>query len=173
MLKHWKTVIKVFEVLAYLTKRSDPDKMEIYFTNSNQYAKSKNREELLQVLRQVPVTGECNMKNRLDRVLGAWLAEFEKSDGSSIIRSIVARITCRKPKLGANIYIFTDGVWQDKPQPLCKVEETVKSIVQKLNKKGMAADYVGIQFIQFGSDETGTRRLRTLDRDLGEIGVPE
>jgi hypothetical protein len=173
MKPHWPQVLHVFDVLAYIVKHEDPDKMEIYFTNSKNHARGKNRHDFYNMLDNINTTGKCNMKLSLDRIVESWLAEYEKSKKDSKRRAIASMFHSHKPKNGVNIYVLTDGIWQTKPHSLGGVDEMIKKVVKRLNDKAMAADYIGIQFIRFGNDKYGIERLEKLDRDLGRRGVNE
>ena len=62
------------------------------------------------------------------------------------------------------VYVFTDGVWEG----TCRVGPKICDLIQHL--KGADEHQVGVQFIQFGRDQKGTRRLRYLDEGLVATG---
>jgi hypothetical protein len=163
MKKHWKDVERTFLTLAYLVKRMDPDGIEIRFTNARRSTKgrSKDRDALLALLRSVVPKGQSDIALSLGtRILRAYEPKPYKNTNkfSSLLR---------KGKWGVNIYVLTDGVWEEGDSWLDGLVEPIKYLLGK----GMALNEMGIQFIQFGNDEEGTKRLKMLDEELRKHGV--
>ncbi|KPM37133.1 hypothetical protein AK830_g9446 [Neonectria ditissima] len=62
------------------------------------------------------------------------------------------------------VIIFTDGVWQRQAKsPGGNVENSIVNIVKKMNDHRMARTDVSIQFLRFGDDGLGIKRLKFLD----------
>lgn len=163
-------VIQVFETLAYFTKHTDPDGIDLYFTNTKDcHRHHKDRDKMIRILKSMSQEGECNMKRSLARILESWYSSYEKSN--SFTGAIISKLLRRKAKDGVTIYVLTDGVWQKGPKPLCQVEAPIKNIVDKLMQRGVEPDLVGIQFIRFGSSDIGLERFKLLDSGLKQYGI--
>ena len=163
MKDHWGNVKRTFSTLAYLVKRMDPDGIEIRFTNArlSTKARSKDRDGLLALFESVLPKGQSDIALSLGtRILRAYEPKPYKNPNklSSLLR---------KPKWGVNVYVLTDGVWGEGDAWLDGVVEPIKYLLSK----GMALNEMGIQFIQFGDDKEGTRRLTMLDNELTKHGV--
>jgi len=169
MKKYWDEVIETFQGLAYMVKHFDPDGIELLLTNSSEGGCRRHRSALINILRNIDPDGRCNMKNKISRILKQWFYEYDKPQKKWHRLSFTQG--SGKKKEGVSIYIFTDGVWQSGPEPLCEVEEAIKDIVNKLAARGLDADHVGIQFIRFGNDPKGRERLDRLDSRLQEFGI--
>ncbi|KAH0539072.1 hypothetical protein FGG08_004370 [Glutinoglossum americanum] len=159
MQSHWRNVVALFKTLGYLVKQRDPDGMELCFTNSLKEERSKDRKRLLELLGEVVPKGNTDISIRLGSIL---LKYEERLINQSAARPMFrARPTGSAPPL--SLYIFTDGVWQ----PECDVTFSIKKLVTKLEDLGSPPKQVGIQFIRFGDNPEGIKRLDYLDSELG------
>lgn len=162
MLDHWNDVESVFEVLAKIVKSADPDGIDLHFTMSDEVYNSKNKwgvnssSKLVGHVRdrRRKIRGSVNITYRLDAILGPY----------------IAKLTNAYPRGGTvrplNLYVLTDGVWE----PECDPSSAVKNLVDKLRRFGYSKDskQVGIQFISFGKNTEGLKRLSDLDDNLGQ-----
>ena len=166
MKDHWSEVNDVFELLAYMVKETDPDGIELYFTNSDGKKKSKTTTELVQIVCDKFPNGNSNVKNRLDLILQGHLAKLHEYQAK--LRRRKSFIPWSKmlglptAPLPLNIYILTDGVWQGQ----CDPSPMIRSTAQYLDENLYFKQQVGIQFIRFGDDPRGKRRLEFLDSGL-------
>lgn len=164
MQTHWPHVKRAFRTLGYLVKGFDRDGIEIRFSVSlATEGRSKNRKKLIAILDSVRPGGQCNMALALGKVLQKYTSE----DRNERSLKIFSR---SKSKWGLSLYVLTDGIWEDDEQ-LKDVAKAVKSLVDKLDARDMPRGNVGIQFIQFGNDPVGTKRLKFLDDELTSLGV--
>jgi hypothetical protein len=147
--------------MAYLVKGKDPDGIEIRTTMDPSFKKrSKKRTPLHKALSNHRLGGQCD----ISLTLGHTLRELHLEDTKN---KQGRRLFKRKQTTGVNIYILTDGVWKEGNAWLAAIAEPIKKLVDR----GMLKGQLGIQFIQFGTDETGTDRLRTLDDHMNKHGV--
>lgn len=160
MRDHWKEVQELFGVLAYMVKDSDPDGIELYFTISLDKHQEKHSTKLLEVIRKKKPKGSSDMKIRLGGILQEYQSKLRGQSTQTTIWKPLSRGP--KPVRRLNVYVFTDGVWQ----PECDTEETIKFLVQTLVKLQVVREQVGIQFIRFGDNPEGIRRLNRLDSGL-------
>lgn len=169
MKEHWPDVKRVFKALAYLVKKSDLDGMDLSFTNSPDEGHSEKTSTLLKSLDEIVPSGQCDMKMALGMILERLHPVLERYHSENLREQERKQKKFskkkKKKKRGVTIYVFTDGVWQDRPD-LCGVEEPIKTIVDKLNSEGMMKCHVGIQFIRFGTHTLGGSRLKRLDSRL-------
>jgi hypothetical protein len=167
MKTHWRKALRSFEVLAYLVKDKDPDGIEIRFSSSpSRREHNKNRAPLLDSLKKTKPSGQWDIGFTLGGILREydWAFSQEKKGLGAFWRN-----KNKKQKWGVNIYVFTDGVWEEG-------EDWLESVVNSINNllaNGVDPHQIGIQFIQFGNDPEGTRRLEVLDDGLRQHGVPK
>ena len=151
----------MLDLLGYIVKRFDPDGVEVFFTMSREPGKSrkfKKAKELVKELTGRQPRGKSNMKDRLGELLQAYRQRLEQPiPNTSMFKSRAAA----EPRC-LNIYIFTDGDWQ----PESNVEPHIRSMVDCLEAHQLLNAQVGIQFIQFGENPEGTKRLEYLDSEM-------
>jgi hypothetical protein len=152
--------------LAYLVKRKDPDGIEVHFTsNPSNKCRNKDRKPLLAHLNTIIPSGQWN----IGCTLGQILSDYDWTFPPERKGLLTWRGKTRKKmkKWGVNIYVFTDGVWEEGDGWLADIVESIN----KLLDGGVEPRRIGIQFIQFGNDQEGTQRLKLLDDGLREHGV--
>ncbi|KAF2793632.1 kinase-like protein [Melanomma pulvis-pyrius CBS 109.77] len=164
MKDHWDKVKDTLNALGYLVKRSDLDGIDLYFTNSPEEGHSKHMKKLIKVFNGVHPGGECNMKVALGKILERYPERIKEQDKVLFSRKR------KKQKWGLSVYVFTDAQWNGHDE-LCGVHEPIATLVNKLIKHEMLEHHVGIQFIRFGNDAVGARRLERLDSGLRDFGV--
>lgn len=144
MRQHKRNVAETARVISYSVKVSDRDGMDLYFTSDScNPQKCQNSSDVEAKIRnKSTVSGWCDMKKSLSDVM-----DHVKANGT-------------KP---TGIYIFTDGIWEPEREP--DVDEVIhESIKLLIEKKAKPADLM-FQFIQFGHDREGSKRLKFLDDD--------
>ncbi|KAF1974922.1 hypothetical protein BU23DRAFT_553149 [Bimuria novae-zelandiae CBS 107.79] len=163
MKEHWDSAKRTFSALGYIVKGKDPDGMEIRSTMDTSFKKrNKDRGPLRKALSTLQPGGECDIGRTLGQILRDLHPDNAKdTNGHGFFWS--------KQKWGVNIYVLTDGVWEDGDDWIARVVEPIKKLIDS----GMQKGQLGIQFIQFGSDPVGTARLRMLDDHLKDHGVAE
>lgn len=165
MKQHWDKVRDTLKALGYLVKRSDLDGIDLFFTNSPEEGHSRDRKNLIKVFNSVKPAGQCNMKVALGKILEAYRPKLPKESKGLLFRKK------GKHKWGLSVYILTDGVWEDGEDELCSVHEPIETILNKLTRKSLNSDHVGIQFIRFGDSAIGAARLTRLDCGLRTLGI--
>jgi hypothetical protein len=170
MRPHWDKVKDTLNALGYLVKRSDLDGIDLYFTNSAIKSHSRDRKKLMKDFKRAKPGGRSNMKVALSKILEQYRPEDVKYQNADLGRKLFSR-KLKEQKWGLTVYVLTDGVWEDDYDELCGVHKPIATLVQGLTKYGMVGAQVGIQFIQFGNNEKGTRRLRSLDSGLRDFGI--
>ena len=144
-----------------MLKKTDDDGMDLYFTISktkHNYKTSSNFMQNLQLKRQV---GTSDIGSSLSTILH----EYQMYLHQPVPNRRMALFGRAKPKgkKALNVYVLTDAVWQ----PQSNAAEPVESLVATLKELGYPRKQVGIQFIRFGSDPKGIKKLEHLDSGLG------
>lgn len=166
MKPHWKEVQLVWDALAYLVKPMDKDRIELRFVNSYSLdGQHRDRASLKRRLGTVEPGGQGDMALALNRILPKCFPETKTTRRRSSFR-----FSQPPGKMGYNIYIFTDGVWSQESNSLCEVQDQIRDLVNRLVQAGKLK-HVSIQFIRFGNDPTGKKRLQELDDGMGQVDV--
>lgn len=158
MSKYWPELKRLFGDLAYLIKECDPDGVELYFMTSEDSKRSKETSPLLTMLelKGHRLRGNSNAARRIAFLLQRYQHKLDHGEPRSFHNLMGG------PARPQNLYILTDGVWQE----ICDVATPIRYLVDKLESKHSPGDQFGIQFIQFGNDPKGTERLDELDSRL-------
>ncbi|KAM0546044.1 hypothetical protein ACHAPJ_011058 [Fusarium lateritium] len=150
-------VLKVIGVLVWLVKDIDSAGVEIRFTSNptKQYPSTRlprilqTAEKIIAPVRQWLSTNEaeryCNMRHALDRIF----ADPKIVD----------------PKRPTSVIILTNGIWEGGPIENSGVEVSISSVIKQMEIKGVKDTGFTFQFVSFGNDPKGLRRLRYLDDD--------
>ncbi|KAF2644780.1 kinase-like protein [Massarina eburnea CBS 473.64] len=169
MKPYWHSVVRVFRALAGIVKHADLDGLDVIFATSLERKHGKKRSELVPIIERRKVAGSCNMKEALQEVFDKFGDQLEAPMAKR--RSSLLRFGTRPPtsstapktKRGLSVYVLTNGVWQQRPPPVCGVEEPIRHMVTKLCRSEKLDTKIGIQFIRFGNDPIGEERLDILD----------
>jgi hypothetical protein len=143
-------------------------------TNSEGAIKRKNRKELFEPFgyfdthRPRPDLGACAMETVLSNILQTAVNK------ALVPSSKLDRLRSREVR-GVSVYVFTNGVWEgrhgreESHEEAGGVENAIKTVVEHLQKAGQMRPFLSIQFIRFGDDPHGKRRLRWLDNGIKVI----
>ncbi|KAM0797870.1 hypothetical protein BDR22DRAFT_428266 [Usnea florida] len=161
MVSNRKEVCDLLGLLAYIVKGTDPDGIELRFTMTpDRRDKARDTGPLLRTLETAPFSGESNIRTQVGEIFQDYHAKLRDQKHT---RSLLGRRKSRRPIRRQNVYIFTDGVWQ----PNCDPTDLIKKLVKGLEQNSMNREQFGIQFIRFGNDAEGIKRLNHLDSGLG------
>ncbi len=158
MKEHWEKVCNVLDVLAYIVKDLESERVELYFTISTQNKTSSTTTALLELLYGKSHEGCTDINLRLNEIIDKYKNKLEQKP--SKVLSYMKKEQNVRP---LNLYILTDGVWETQSRP----DSLITNLVDKLLKHDKTRQQVGIQFISFGSDPLGLERMRKLDSELG------
>ncbi|KAL9036137.1 MAG: hypothetical protein Q9180_004472 [Flavoplaca navasiana] len=161
MRPHRKKVEEVLELLATLTQPYDPDGLDLYFSTEPTKLRPNTPEKFLKYLRERPAYGRPDFRQRFARIIEDYQSRFGKSNHWARLRH--PKSTLPRGPRPLSLYVLTDAVWD----PMCTLITECKSLVSMLQEYKYPNKYVGIQFIRFGDDREGKRRLKTLDAGLG------
>lgn len=155
MKPHWSNMQSLFADLIYLVKKKglDPNGSELQFIMSDQRKEAKDTTDLVRMVERMgtQLKGQTNFAARLDDI---WEGYKKKLEGK------------RKLARPISLYVLTNGIWQLGSGEKERVARVIKRIVEHLEKMGAIDKMVGIQFIRFGDDAVGKKRLKWLDASL-------
>lgn len=161
MAPHRCQVRNTLKLLAHMLGPSDPDGLEIYFTTDWKKIKPKDVKSLLKEFDQRPNAGTPDMREHFASFTEKYQDQFGKRNIWSKIRH--PRSTPHSGPRRLNLYVLTDGVWQ----PRTTLTQEIKTLVNHLSERKLTNKQIGIQFIRFGTNPQGIRRLQKLDSDMG------
>lgn len=147
---HWEDMRKVVPALGAILGECKYDRIRLYFTSSAGYKDCKIT-ALGKVIGDMTPQSYPDMKTCLGDILDRYRSGSQKT----FLRS-------SKQSAPLTIYIFTNGAWNDN-----NVNEPIENTVIFLDDQHLNSFSVGIQFIRFGTDEEGGKRLNHLDKGLG------
>ena len=162
MQPYWRHVKELLEPLTYLVKDGDPDGAELYFTVSTNRKQSKKSSDLVALVGRHQPIGNTDIRHRLGTILQKYCASLR--DQVVPAGSWQSRPVAR----AATIYVLTDGKWAGGTNACDIIEDTLNVLKSlKCDRKQL-----GIQFISFGQDVDGLKRLEDLD-DFGKLAHVE
>jgi hypothetical protein len=169
MAPYWRDLTSLVGTLAYIVKSGDPDGIEMFYTISSARVKSRDSSKLVKSVQKTKPQGMSDIGINLRDILGPYNSRLEKRFGSAAVA--VNALEDIRP---LSLYVLTDGVWQPESDAEAPIKDLVRTLLKqsKLKKK-----QVGIQFIRFGNDPEGIRKLQKLDDELtisgagGEVSV--
>ncbi|KAM3071948.1 hypothetical protein ACMFMG_008416 [Clarireedia jacksonii] len=162
MLEYWDKVTDIFSILAYIVKESDPDGVDLYFTMSSpgEHHNHRKTSRLEKVVRNRKPRGKSDIRVMLDSILNDYTGKLGNQKAR---RTGLARFApLEKDLRPLNLYVLTDGVWQER----CDAIPPIRRLVDRLVELSLDERQIGIQFISFGNDPTGLDRLGFLDSGL-------
>ncbi|KAI1361677.1 hypothetical protein F5Y08DRAFT_12661 [Xylaria arbuscula] len=174
MAEHWPDVKRTGDALSYVVKDADPDGFDIHMTNDGEHIKRKDRKGLfdnygyLDQHRPRPDLSYCPMEAVLSRVLE------EAVDKALTPPSALDRLRSREIK-GVSVYVLTNGVWESRRThdaevgEAAGVENAIRSAVKRLQEANKMRTFLTIQFISYGDDPEGRRRMIWLDDDIAHL----
>ncbi|KFY93298.1 hypothetical protein V500_03785 [Pseudogymnoascus sp. VKM F-4518 (FW-2643)] len=157
MSQYWKQVREVFEALSYIVKQVDPDGFDLWFTGGSNKP-MENCQKSTAALQAVELRkgrGATDINVKLTQIFDAYIDDLRKPR-----HRILSRVS--KPIKPLNLYVLTDGVWEEH----CDPRSLVGNFVRQLDDLRKVKGSVGIQFISFGQDPVGLKRMRDLDSSL-------
>ena len=154
---YWTDVRDLLDLLAYMVKRADPNRVDLCFAGSAvKHGEMKMTTSLLEIFDQKRPNGKQDMSARLSSIVSEYQKDLAKINAP---KSLFAKLRSKETR-PLSVYVFTDAVWQ----PVCHVSPVIKSLVSTLTQNNLHKQQVGIQFIRFGNQRIGIERLEDLDR---------
>lgn len=160
MMPYRERVREVLDLLAYMLLESDPDGLDVYYTNDREKLKGKTHHSILRAFDKHPFQGTPDMRERFADILARYQEKLGKKNG--FLTRLVHKDTPPKGPRRLNLYVLTDAVWQ----PRTDLTIGIETLVSHLLKHGLTNKQIGIQFIRFGNDGEGIDRLNRLDAGM-------
>ncbi|CAI6087926.1 unnamed protein product [Clonostachys chloroleuca] len=171
MQEYREEVLRWVLELGYLVKELDPDGGEVRCTSDHtKVVKFKKSSDAKRFVSETFADGKgapCNMESALLAVADSI------REPPSTVSSRLLSIT--RPGSGpkkTSVLVFTDGVWDSSlgnlENDLLGADESIESLIKHMKDSSIGRPNVSIQFLRFGSDPVGIRRLKSLDDDLGK-----
>ncbi|KAK8122724.1 serine threonine kinase [Apiospora sp. TS-2023a] len=158
MAQHKAHLYLTIKALLAFACQIDPDRVEIVFT-SDPTKVIRDR-----LFRGGPEYLARKVLDQFDnRTSGSILTNMESKLGDILFR-VVPVIGMKK----TSVYVMTDAVWQPSPEPGGGVERTLSNLIGRLKQNSKDRHFVTLQFIRFGDDPEGLRRLKYLDDELAK-----
>jgi hypothetical protein len=158
MRDHWDDVVSLFSVFAYFAKKYDKNGLEMYFTVSEDKEHFDKTTPAVSHLKYMTQKSPSIIDIRLSEILRDYQSRLDRQNGRK-----GSRWSLSDPVKQLSLYVFTDGAW-----PGCDAVAPVVAMVEKLQELKLPKQQVGIQFVRFGNDPVGIRRLEYLDSGLRE-----
>lgn len=167
MSSHWNDVVTMIDTLGYILKVADDDGMDLHFTINTRPGKTKSCKtstelrEAVEKMKPSTMNGvhSSDVGALLSNLLHAYKDTIEKEVKSSWRQSVMGKTPCIKKKI---IYVLTEGAWQSHSDATA----AIRDMVDRLQELRLPRDQIGIQFVQFGHNLLGTRRLTHYDDNL-------
>lgn len=162
-------VARLLRLLGYITKQFDPNGVDLYFMNSKETVKKcKRAEKMDSALKACKFEGASDMRFCLQKHLQEYRGRIvARQQGKAKFREFFSGNATDPPR-PQTFYVFTDGRWLRREE---NGQEFIKGLMEQMVASGLKKGQVGIQFISFGDDEDGLRRLDELDEYNKELGM--
>ncbi|KAI1010794.1 hypothetical protein LB503_005027 [Fusarium chuoi] len=153
-----REVLKVLDVLVWLVRKIDHSGPEIRFTSKPD--------------KKFPIERRPRFLLKMDKFINPvreWLGGNDAETLCNMKHSfnqIFADANMVDPKRPTSVVILTDGIWEHGGSLEEKgVEACITKIIKRMEDKGIGDTAFAFQFVSFGNDPVGLRRLRYLDDD--------
>lgn len=124
-----------------MVQSDDPDGIELRFTTSEECHQSRDVSELTRSASRASPGRGSDVEAALQKAVDQHVSRLKK----------------RRTRL-LSIYIMTDGNWEQ-GEP----EAVLLTLGAMLEELGLNRSSLGVQFISYGSNEVGLKRLQQLD----------
>jgi len=160
-------VRSLVKLLGWLTKKQDPDGVDLhFFISANEKTKCKESSALVELLRATDFGGTSSPSTSLKPFLEDYrdsILAYKKDLGKKGFKFF----SKKKPRR-LSVYVLTDGVWESPDKSDMAdgeyLDHTIITLVEALVAVDFERDQIGIHFISFGNHEFGQKRLKHLDR---------
>lgn len=162
MYTYWREVRDLSHLLMYIVKEKDPDGPDLFFLSSDDQLHPKTSTKMEQLINNRKPKGNTSLDGCLNNDLvsyGKKLDMYSRTYGEP------------RPPRKRSLYILTDGILGHGGDN--QGQEAIRQIVGQVQRAKLFRGQVGIQFISFGNDDKGLKRLEKLDRlnEDGSLGL--
>ncbi|KAG5814442.1 hypothetical protein H9Q74_002676 [Fusarium xylarioides] len=160
-----REVLKVLEVLVWLVWKIDQSGPEIRFTSKPDKKFPIERRPRFLLKMEL-------MRDALDKFINPVRQWLSGNDAETLcnmkhsFNQIFSDANMVDPKRPTSVIILTDGIWEQGGSLEEKgVEACITKIIKRMEDKGIGDTAFAFQFVSFGNDPVGLRRLKYLDDD--------
>ena len=163
-------VIRFVHGLSYLVKEVDSDGFQISCTSDPQQKETcKSSSDAVSFVKNKFANGgeaSCLMELALDTVLNAIIDKLPGSGSQKKRNSLMSFPRFGSGSKATTIVVFTDGAWGSSAESVCGVDAPIERCIRRMKKLDIERTHVALQFLRFGSDPVGKKRLHILDDEL-------
>ena len=153
----------VLELLSSLVAKYDPDGLDLYFSTQARKLKPGTNAQMIRELDSRPARGYPDFRERFASILGSYQEQLGKTSLRTMGKKLLhPNSTPWKGPRPLSLYVLTDGIWQGRGDLI----EEVRMLTELLDENKARNKHVGIQFIRFGEDPVGIKRMKMLDSGL-------
>ncbi|KAL8963800.1 MAG: hypothetical protein Q9183_004945, partial [Haloplaca sp. 2 TL-2023] len=125
-----KEVEEVLELLATLTKRYDPNGLDLYFSTKSTKLRPKTPEKCLKYLDERPAKGIPDFRQRFATIIETYTSRFGKHNYARFDKYMHPTSTPSRGPRPLNLYVLTDGIWDPKCDLITEVTSLVASLIK-------------------------------------------
>ncbi|KAK0673583.1 hypothetical protein QBC41DRAFT_311103 [Cercophora samala] len=158
------------EALSYMVKGCDNNGVELFKISQPEAPIQDASNATTKIVTHLQDLGRPSSQNgHIERSFSLILDKVNlmRAGRWDNIRSRASRsqIDAKQPKV--SLWVLTDGMWDDDDEYGCPaIANPIRNLMRKMKENHRDRTDIMIQFIQFGNDPEGTRRLRYLDNKL-------
>jgi len=158
MKPHKRPAVELFEALTYVVKETDPDGLDLYFTDPTAPGQvhSKDTRKLARAVETRRFDKNVDLTGELTKILEDYEKRLQGGKGS---RFSFLKFWERPPR-PMTVYIFTDGVWCSKYRT--EMQDLMVTVEDMLSKTNVDESHLGIQFIRFGEEAKESHELQQI-----------
>ncbi|KAG7418003.1 Dual specificity mitogen-activated protein kinase kinase 2 [Fusarium oxysporum f. sp. rapae] len=151
-----REVLRAMEVLVWLVRKIDQNGPEIRFASKPDI--------------KYPIERRPRFLLKMDKFINPVRKWFRGNDAETFcnmkhsFNRIFADANMVDPKRPTSVIILTDGIWEGGgPTEEKGVEACITNVIKRMEEKGLGDTAFTFQFLSFGNDPDGLRRLIYLD----------
>ena len=158
MKSHKRLAVSLFEALAYVVKETDPDGLDLYFTDPTAPGPvhGKDTRRLVKAVETRRFDKNVDLTGKLTKILEDYEMRLQ-GGGKGWFSFLKSR---GRPPRPMTVYIFTDGAWCSKYRT--EMQDLMVTVEDILSKANADESHLGIQFIRFGEEVEESDELQQI-----------
>lgn len=159
-------VTSVLRNMAFILGKADPDGLDVALTfESEKIEHNRRTEKLVEFVEgrfQKGAQSRCFIGASLQALVNRILKDLPENAGEKQ-KSRIQRFMSSK-KRPVSLYVLTNGIWDPSAREgVCGAHIPIMQLMTELRNRNLERSQVAIQFIRFGDDPVGVKRLNGLD----------
>lgn len=174
MQQHKKEVIETLINLSHILEKADEDGLDVICASDWERKEHHRRAESLvaYVENNFYKGGDsCFIEKSLLSLTTKIITDLPSNVARPSRNFFMSRLGRKNRGRPTSIYVLTNGVWNPSAAArdgVCGADNPIRQLMRELRDRNLHRSQVSLQFIRFGNDATGIRRLTSLDDDLGQ-----